>query len=84
MESVLRFTFGSLYLGYSFWWIHTWVGAPGNEFIGMLSPKFRVHVYKRWFLGLEYLLYHRFGKYDNFPDRNYRNNEQRLFIGYAL
>jgi hypothetical protein len=83
-ESFLRFPFGSLYVGYSFWWIHTWVGAPGDEFIGMLAPKLRIQVYDRWFLGLEYLLYHRFGKYDNYPDRNHRNNEQRLFVGYAF
>lgn len=83
-ESFLRFPFGSLYLGYSFWWIHTWDGAPGDEFIGMLAPKLRVNVYKNWFLGLEFLYYHRLGKYDGFEDRNYRNNEQRLFVGYAF
>lgn len=84
METFFRFAFGSFYLGYSFWWIHTWDGAPGNEFIGMWSPKLRIHIYGRWFLGLEYLLYHRVGKYDNYPNRDYRNNEQRLFIGYSF
>lgn len=83
-ESFLRFSFGSFYLGYSFWWIHTWDGAPGDEFIGMLAPKFRVQVYKNWFLGLEYLYYHRYGRYAELEDREYRNNEQRLFIGYAF
>ncbi len=83
-ETILRFSFGSLYLGYDFWWIHTWDGAPGDEFIGMLAPKLRIRVYKNWFAGLEYLLYHRFGRYDNLENRNYRNNEQRFFIGYAF
>ena len=83
-ETILRFSFGSLYIGYDFWWIHTWDGAPGNEFIGMLAPKFRVRVYENWFVGLEYLFYHRFGQYDNLENRNYINNEQRLFIGYAF
>ena len=83
-ESFLRFSFGSLYLGYSFWWIHTWDGAPGDEYIGMLAPKLRIRVYKKWFVGLEYLLYHRVGKYDGLEDRDYENNEQRLFIGYAF
>ncbi len=83
-EAFLRFSFGSLYLGYDFWWIHTWDGAAGDEFIGMLAPKFRVRVYKNWFVGIEYLLYHRLGKYDNLENRNYRNNEQRLFVGYAF
>jgi hypothetical protein len=84
LETILRFSFGSLYIGYSFWWIHTWDGAPGNEFIGMWTPKLRFQIFNRWYLRLEYLLYHRVGKYDNFPEKYYQNNEQRLFIGYAF
>jgi hypothetical protein len=84
LETVLRFPYGSLYVGYSFWWIHTWDGAPGDEFIGMWTPALRIRIFGRWSVGLEYLLYHRVGKYDDFPDRDYRNNEQRLFVGYAF
>lgn len=83
-ESLLAFPFGALSLDYSFWWIHTWDGAMGDELIGMLAPKFRVKLYKKLFVGLEYLLYHRTGKYEDFPDRNYRNNEQRLFLSYSF
>lgn len=83
-ETILRFPFGALSLDYSFWWIHTWDGAMGDEFIGMLAPKIRIHLYKKLFVGLEWLLYHRVGKYDDFEDRDYRNNEQRLFIGYSF
>jgi hypothetical protein len=88
-ELLLRLSFGSISLGYSFWWIHTWDGMPGDELIGMLQPRFRVQVYGRWFLGLEYLLYHRLGLYEENPELgieniNQRNNEQRLFIGYAF
>ncbi len=84
LEAFLRFPFGALSVAYSFWWIHTWDGAPGDEYIGMLAPKLRIHIYKRWFVGLEYLLYHRVGAYDDFPDRDLRNNEQRVFIGYSF
>ncbi|NOX65624.1 MAG: DUF3943 domain-containing protein [Chlorobi bacterium] len=84
LETFLRFPFGAISLDYSFWWIHTWDGAMGDEFIGMLQPKIRIKIYKKWFVGLEWLLYHRVGKYDDFPNRNYRNNEQRLFIGYSF
>ncbi|MEN8192433.1 MAG: DUF3943 domain-containing protein [Bacteroidota bacterium] len=83
-ETVLSFPFGALSLDYSFWWIHTWEGAKGDEFIGMLAPKIRIHLYKKLFVGLEWLLYHRVGKYDDYEDRDYRNNEQRLSIGYSL
>ncbi len=84
LETFLRFPFGSLYLGYSFWWIHTWDGAPGDELVGMLSPKLRFKVYGRWFLGLEYLFYHKIGLYDDWPNTNVRNNEQRLFVAYSF
>jgi hypothetical protein len=84
MELLLRFSFGSLYLGYSFWWIHTWDGAPGDEYIGMWTPRVRVRLTDRWYLGLEYLLYHRRGVYDDYDDRSLQNNEQRLFVAYVF
>jgi len=31
---------------------------------------------------LEYLLYHRHGRYDFAENQNVYNNEQRLFLGY--
>jgi hypothetical protein len=84
METFLRFSFGSLYLGYSLWWIHTWDGAPGDEIVGMLSPKLRIRVYDRWYLGLEYLYYHKVGLYDDYDNTDTRNNEQRLFVAYSF
>ncbi|PIQ07838.1 MAG: hypothetical protein COW71_14940 [Ignavibacteriales bacterium CG18_big_fil_WC_8_21_14_2_50_31_20] len=83
-EALLKFSFGSFYLGYNFWWIHTWDGAPGDELIGMLAPKFRVRVYENWFIGSEYLYYHRRGKYADLENRSFKNNEVRIFIGYAF
>ena len=83
-ESFIRFPFGSIFIGYYFWWVHTWDGAAGNEFIGMLTPKIRFRIYDNWFLGLEYLLYHRNGVYNLFDDVNLRNNEVRVFVGLAF
>jgi hypothetical protein len=83
-KAFLRFPFGSIFLEYSFWWINTWDGAPGDEYIHMFSPKLRVHIYKRWFIGLEYLLYYNASIYREYPDVYTTNNEQRLFVGYAF
>lgn len=83
-ESILRLSFGSIYLKYNFWWIHTWDGAPGDEIIGMLAPKIRFRIYENWFLGIEYLYYHRRGKYDELQNVSYKNNEERIFVGYAF
>ncbi len=82
MRLLLRFPFGSLDIRYNFWWIHTWDGAPGDEFIGMWQPALRIKLWKHWYLGLEYLLYHRHGRYEYFPNQNVYNNEQRLFVGF--
>ncbi len=84
LETVLRFPFGALSLDYSIWWIHTWDGAMGDEYIGVISPKFRIRIYKELFIGLEYLFYSRYGKYDDYPDRTVYNNEARTFIGYSF
>lgn len=83
-DLIFRFPAGAVSLHYSFWWVSTWVGAPGDEFIGMLQPRFRIHIWKKWFIGLEYLLYHRVGVYEDYDNVDMRNNEQRLFIGYAF
>lgn len=82
LETILKFPFGAITLEYSFWWIHTWDGAMGDELIGMLTPALRIQIYKKLFVGYEYLFYHRVGKYEEYPDQNYRNNEQRLFLAY--
>ncbi|MCZ6671764.1 MAG: DUF3943 domain-containing protein [Verrucomicrobia bacterium] len=79
-EAILAGDWGNFYLAHFFWWIHTLNGAPGDEFIGILKPRITVRVYNAWALGLEYLLYHRTGLYEDFPDVDLRNNEQRLFI----
>ena len=83
-ESILRVSFGSIYLKYNLWWIHTWDGAPGDEIIGMLAPKIRFRIYENWFLGIEYLYYHRRGKYDELQNISQKNNEERIFIGHAF
>ena len=83
-EHILRFSFGSFVLAYDFWWTHTWDGAPGDEYSGMARPQFRFRLYDRWHLGLEWRLYHRFSDYDEFPNREYDNYEQRLFIAYTM
>jgi hypothetical protein len=82
LETILKFPFGAITLDYSFWWIHTWDGAKGDELIGMLTPAVRIQLIKKLFVGYEYLFYHRIGKYEDFPNQDYSNYEQRLFLAY--
>jgi hypothetical protein len=75
---------GDLSIHHNFWWVHTLQGAPGDEFIGILQPKLRIRVIGRWYLGLQYLFYHRFGKYKEYPDISIQNNEFRAFIAFRF
>ncbi len=83
-ETFFRFPSGSIFIGYYFWWIHTWDGAKGDEFIGMFTPKIRFRVYSNWFVGVEYLLYHRKGVYSILDNIKSQNNELRAFVGFAF
>ncbi len=78
------FPIGSLIFNYSFWWVHTLQGAPGDEYIGILEPQLRFRLTRHWNIGLQYLLYHRRGIYADYDNIDLRNNEQRLFISYRF
>ncbi|TFG99403.1 MAG: DUF3943 domain-containing protein, partial [Calditrichales bacterium] len=72
LEAFWLFPGGDISLKYSFWWLHTMQGAPGDEFVGILQPKARFQIIGRWYLGLQYLLYHRVGKYKDYDDIDMR------------
>jgi hypothetical protein len=84
LNTMWMFPIGDLSLNYSFWWVNTMQGAPGNEYIGMWQPKLRFRIVGRWYLGLQYLLYHRIGKYADYDDIDLRNNEFRAFVGFRF
>ena len=78
------FPIGSLRIEYSFWWVHTLQGAPGDEYVGMLEPRLSFRITRHLGIGLQYLLYHRKGIYADYDNINLRNNEQRLFLSYRF
>ena len=83
-EGTLSFPWGSLHLGYLGYWIHTLDGAPGDEIIGIFKPKFTYKIKGPWNVGIEYLFYHRQGIYDDYPNIDLQNNEQRLFLSWKF
>ena len=44
LEAFLKLDWGTMYIGYLLYWIHTMQGAPGNEFIGILKPRVTVYL----------------------------------------
>ena len=84
MDIYWFFPIGDFNLKFSYWWVHTLHGAPGDEIIGIWQPKARFNIIGRWYLGLQYLLYHRIGKYKDYDDIDLRNYEFRAFIGFRF
>jgi len=69
-------------IDYLFWWFKTYQGARGNEIIGVLKPTLSFRIFGRIKLGFQYFIYHRRGKYNEFPDINSSNYEKRMFISF--
>lgn len=67
-----------------FWWVHTLDGAKGDEIIQMVLPSVHYTFYKRFYLNIQYLFYHRHGFYDEYNNINLRNNEQRINVGFRF
>ncbi len=83
-EGVLRLDIGSLYISYNLYWIKTIDGAPGSESVGIIKPKLFFHLSDTWDIGFEFLIYHRMGRYDDYPDVDLVNYENRLFVAWRF
>lgn len=70
----------SLYINYKRNWIHTLSGAESEEFIGLLNTGFNYNLIKNSSIGIEFLMYERFGDYKDFPNTNDSNSALRFYI----
>ncbi len=60
--------------------LHTFVGASGNNLIGIFRPRITVKIFRSISMGFEYLMYHKDGYLLDYPDVHSRNSEQRIFL----
>jgi hypothetical protein len=67
-------------LRYYFYWIHTYVGAPGNNFIQIVKPRLTVRLYKYLSLGCEYSLYYNDRYVSGFPAIHSIQTDQKIFL----
>lgn len=81
-ESVFDFGWGDALVNYNIYFMHTVIGTPSNEYVGILRPRLRVRIYKGLGVGTEYDFYHREGYYKDYPDVFIRNNETKVFVYY--
>jgi len=85
LESWLRNEkYGELYFSYLNYWIYTLSGASGNELITITNGRIETPIWKDLGVGIEYLYYHREGKYDNHDDIIAENNELRSYLTYQF
>ncbi|MCX6286694.1 MAG: DUF3943 domain-containing protein [Bacteroidetes bacterium] len=67
-------------LRYYFYMIHTYVGAPGNNYIHIIKPRITVRLYKFLNLGCEYSLYYNDRYLSDFPAIHSIQTDQKIFL----
>jgi hypothetical protein len=67
-------------LVYYYYLIHTYVGAPGNNFIGILKPRITAHIYKDLSIGFEHFIYSSDRYLQNLPATHLIRTEQKIFL----
>ncbi|PKL85298.1 MAG: hypothetical protein CVV22_08510 [Ignavibacteriae bacterium HGW-Ignavibacteriae-1] len=75
---------GEVYSNYKRYWIHTLAGAEGNEFVGLLNTGINLHLSRKTALGLEFLLYERYGDYKYYENYSSSNTALRFFIYHSI
>jgi hypothetical protein len=63
-----------------YYWIHTYVGNAGNNFIGIIKPSVAFRVFGNFSLGFEQLVYYSDRYPHEFPDVHEVRTEQKIFL----
>lgn len=75
---------GEVYTNYKRYWIHTLSGADSEEFVGLFNFGISYNLFDQTSLGLDYLLYERFGYYKYFPNTTDTNSALRVYIKHII
>jgi len=76
--------FGEVFSNYKRYWIHTLSGAESNEFVGLLSAGINYQLLSKTALGLEFLLYERYGDYKYYPNYSSSNTALRFYVKHTI
>jgi len=69
---------------YHYYMIHTYVGASGNNFIGILEPKISVRILKNMSIGFEHYIYADNRQLVGFDPIHSSRTEQKVFLSLFL
>ena len=81
LESTLSFgDKASFKLVANYYWFHTYVGEPGNNFIAIIKPRVTVGIFDNLSVGVEESIYSSVRDSPNFGTIHSVNTEQKLFL----
>jgi hypothetical protein len=73
--------FSANLLGY-YYWINTYVGLSGNNYIGIIKPRIEFHLFSIVGIGFEHRIYYENRFLRDFPATNKVHTEQKLFVNF--
>jgi hypothetical protein len=83
LESTLNFgDRASIKLVANYYWFHTYVGEPGNNFIALLKPRVTVGILDNLSVGIEQTIYSSVRESPDFSTINKVTTEQEIFFMY--
>ncbi len=65
---------------YYYYFIHTYIGMPGNNFIGILKPRITARLYKSLSVGYEHFIYYNDRHLRNSPAIQSVKTEDKIFL----
>ena len=63
-----------------YYWINTYVGLPGNNYIGIIKPRIEFHLFSIVGIGFEHRIYFENRYLSDFPATNKVHTQQKLFL----
>ena len=82
-ESTLNFDkFATASLIYYYYFIHTYEGLPGHNFISILKPRITVRLFQNLSIGFEQYIYFNDRYLNDYPAVHLVRNEQKIFLQF--
>ena len=76
--------YGSVYVNYKRFWLHTLNGADGDEFVGMFNLGTNYQITKAIMAGIDLVLYERYSVYEHFPAVKSGISSIHLYTEFSL
>lgn len=84
IESGLNLYWASIQLVGYYFWIHTYSGNAGDNYIGLIKPRISVKLYQDLSIGFEQLVYYSDRYTRNFGNYHVVRSEQKIYLTYNL